>query len=153
MVLEWNEQEGYLPVRRLPLCALISPQFVRIRDDKRVTYEQLPMRQLTDIVEIERADARATEIALPESEVLAREVFRKTLKGNTMVRKLLLWKTNKEQANPSYPAYVAYVTDYSPARKTPLEREIRISDSPEQIEELYDQLRAKYVVGGWQPVE
>lgn len=44
---------------------------------------------------------------------------------------------------PNCPAYVACVTDFSPNRASPLDREIRVSDSREQIEELYAQLKAK----------
>ncbi len=67
-----------------------------------------------------------------------------------MVRKLLLWKTNKEAESPEYPAYVAYFTDFSPNRKTPLEHDIRISNSQEQIGKLLEEMKAEYIVKGWQ---
>jgi hypothetical protein len=65
-----------------------------------------------------------------------------------MVRKLMLWATNKVQEGGNYPAFVAYYSDFSPARATPLERDIRISNSREQIEQLYAEMRTEYVVKG-----
>jgi hypothetical protein len=42
------------------------------------------------------------------------------------------------------------MTDFSPGRKTPLEREIRVSNSREQIEALWKELAEEYIVKGWQ---
>ena len=158
MVLDWNEQESkWETTRRLPLCSVISPQFIRLRDDKKPIPEDCRFSQLTDIVEIPKAEATAGDFELPKSEILKREVRVKELKGRTMVRKLVLWKTNKEEeSNGEFPAYVAHLTDFSPNRKDPMKREIRVSDSREQIQELFDALETKYFVGGWktpEPVE
>src|SRR5262249_30693818 len=61
-------------VRRLPLAALISPNYVRRRDDKHVRPDDLRLEQLTDIVPIPFSDRDATRLALAKSEVLRREV-------------------------------------------------------------------------------
>ena len=90
---------------------------------------------------------------LPKSEVLRREVVTKVLKGKTMVRKLMLWKTNKSEHDETFPAYVVHLTDFSPNRKDPMKREIRVSNSEEQIEGFYQQLKSKNFVKGWNPVE
>jgi hypothetical protein len=82
--------------------------------------------------------------------VLQRAVRVKELKGKVMVRKLLLWKTNKDDVSQGeYPAYVLHLTDFSPNRKDPLQREIRVSDSLDQIQRFYAQWEEKYFVGGW----
>ncbi|MEE9303238.1 MAG: hypothetical protein V3U84_05580, partial [Thiotrichaceae bacterium] len=73
----------------------------------------------------------------------------KQLKGATMVRKLIIWKTNKEEASTDFPSYVLHLTNYSPNRKSPLEHEIRVSSSKQQIEALYADWQKKYFVGGW----
>jgi len=53
MVLEYNEDENiWQGIRRLPLCSLISPQFVRVREDKSANKEDIAFSQLTDIVDI-----------------------------------------------------------------------------------------------------
>ena len=92
---------------------------------------------------------RAAEAGLPSADILRRAVASKELKGKTMVRKLLMWKTNKEEVSAEHPAYVLMLTDYSPNRKTPLEREICVSSSPEQMEEMWEAWQAEYFVKGW----
>jgi hypothetical protein len=83
---------------------------------------------------------------------LKREVYTKDLKGQTMVRKFLLWKTNKETASDEFPAYVVHYTDFSPNRKDALAREIRVSSSREQIESLFAGLKAENIKAGWQQI-
>jgi ATP-dependent DNA ligase len=152
MVLNWNSGENkYEIVRRLPLAALISPQFVRRRDDKMLNANDIRIQQITDLVEVALADRDARQLNLPGSTLIRREVMTKVLKGNRMVRKLVMWQTNKESDAEHWPAYVIHYTDFSPNRKTPLERDIRISSSREQIEELWGELAAEAFVKGWVP--
>ena len=149
-VIQWDSANAaWSSLRRLPLASIISPQFVRLRDDKEATPEHAGLSQLTRIVDIPDAEMKAVDIALPAANVLRRAVATKELKGKTMVRKLLLWRTNKETASPEHPAYVLLLTDYSPNRKTPLEREIRVSSSLEQIEAYWSAWTAESFVKGW----
>jgi hypothetical protein len=152
MALHWNAKEQrYENVRRLPLVGLISPQFVRRRDDKSFSQMDIRLQQVTDLVDVPLADRDARQLNLPTSQVLRREVCRKELKGQTMVRKLVMWQTNKEREGDDFPAYVIHSTDFSPNRKTPLEREIRVSSSREQIEQLWKELAAEAFTKGWVP--
>jgi hypothetical protein len=116
----------------------------------------LRLQQVADVVEVSLLEKDARTLSLPKSEVLVREVYTKVLKGQTMVRKLLLWKTNKEESGGpgggDYPGYVAYMTDFSPNRKTPMERDIRVSNSREQIDALAAAMKAEYIVKGWAAV-
>jgi hypothetical protein len=66
-----------------------------------------------------------------------------------MVRKFLLWKTNKELDAEHFPAYVVHYTDFSPNRKDPLAREVRVSSSLEQIGKLWDGLKEANIKKGW----
>ena len=66
-----------------------------------------------------------------------------------MVRKfIIIWKTNKE-ATGDYPAFVYHYTDFSPSRSEMLKRDIKISSSKEQIEEIFEQEVSKNVKKGW----
>jgi hypothetical protein len=105
--------------------------------------------QIADLVELPQAEKDSRQLVLPESELLRREVYVKELKGESMVRKLVLWKTNKDQSADDFPAYVVHLTDFSPNRKDPLSREIRVSSSREQIEQLFEQLKTENIVKGW----
>ena len=81
---------------------------------------------------------------------MQREIYVKTLRGEQLVRKFLLWKTNKESEADNYPAYVAYHADYSPTRKTPLTREVRVSNSETQILALWHELKEENIKKGWE---
>jgi ATP-dependent DNA ligase len=150
MVLEWNEDERiWEGVRRLPLCSVISPQFLRIRDDKSANADDVRFSQLTDIVNIPSANVVSEELKLPASSLIKRAVATKALRGATMVRKLLMWKTNKSAQSSDYPEYVLHLTDYSPNRKDPLKHEIRVSSSEQQVLDYWKQWEKKYFVSGW----
>jgi len=93
-------------------------------------------------------------VQLPKSEILRRQAWTKTHKGQTMVRKLVMWQTNKAaqlwaDGPADFPAYVIACTDYSPGRAEPLQRDVRVSNSRAQIDALYDGLVKEKVVKGW----
>jgi hypothetical protein len=151
MVLNWDRSGArYEAVRRLPLCSVISPQFLRRREDKSARPQDTRLAQVAKTVEVPLAEADVRELTLAKSQVLKREVYTKSLKGATMVRKFVLWKTNKEAESEDYPAFVVHMTDFSPNRKAPLQRDVRVSNSAEQIEELWRQLKEDNIKKGWQ---
>jgi ATP-dependent DNA ligase len=153
MVLDYEEPAGYKVVRRLPLVTVISPQFIRLREDKQAHPSDVRIGQVSEQVEVALTDAEAKNFTLPETEILKREVFTKAAKGQTMVRKFMLLKTNKEGETDEYPAYVMHYTDFSPNRKSPLSRDVMISNSREQIEALYLQCKEENVKKGWNPAD
>lgn len=149
MTLSWDAAAGrYSPLRRLPLASLISPVFIRRREDKACNDSDVRLAQLSDRFDISKTEVNARQLTLPKSAILRREVYTKTLKGQTLVRKLLLWQTNKADSG-DFPAYVLHLTDFSPTRKTPLERQIRVSSSREQIDLLWAELFEQNIVKGW----
>jgi ATP dependent DNA ligase C terminal region len=150
MVIEWDAgASSWAGVRRLPFASIISPQFEKLRTDKVASVDDTGLSQLTRVIELPDDAVGVQWLHLPKAEIMKRAVATKELKGKTMVRKLLLWKTNKEQLSPDYPAYVLLLTDYSPNRKTPLEREIRVSASLEQIEGYWTTWSTENFVKGW----
>jgi len=150
MIIEWNDDDGtWAGVRRLPLGSIISPQFVRLRDDKQPDADSVSITQLSDIAQIPESNMAAADLDLPASSILIRSAATKVLKQATMVRKLICWKTNKNEESRDYPAFVLHLTDYSPNRKKPLNHDICVSDSQEQIEQLFTAWEKKYYVRGW----
>ena len=150
MVLEWTGKK-YAALSRMPLVSVISPQFVRLRDDKEVGVEETSISQVTDQVKVPDASKSANTTKLKPSKLIERTVYTKVMKENTMVRKLLLWKTNKEDT-PDFPAYVVYLTDFSPNRKTPLERDIKVASTEKTAQKLFNEMAEKNFVGGWEKV-
>ncbi len=151
MIVDYSE-DGYKVVRRLPLATVISPQFVRLRDDKTVEPAMVSISQVSDRVEVEMVEADAKTYRLPTSEVVKREVFTKVLKGETMIRKFVMIKTNKDAVSDDFPAYVLHYTDFSPNRKDPLTRDIVVSSSEAQIQSMYLAMKEKNIKKGWEPV-
>jgi hypothetical protein len=152
MVLDFenNGKRGYRVIRRMPLATVISPQFIRRRDDKSVRPHDVRIEQVSSVVDVPWCDRDARKMATPKSDVLRRTVYTKVMKGETMVRKLVLWKTNKETDSDEFPAYVLHYTDFSPSRKTPLDRDVRVSSSREQIAQLWTALLEENIKKGWE---
>jgi ATP-dependent DNA ligase len=150
MVLEWDGKR-YNALERMPIVSMISPQFVRIRDDKEADPADINIRQINALVEVPRIAAPAKDKATKNepSELLKREVYTKTMKGSKMVRKLLMWKTNK-QDETQFPAFVVYLTDFSPNRANPLERDIKVAHTERAAKKHFDNLAKAKFVGGWQ---
>lgn len=150
MVLDWDGK-AYTALARMPLASVISPQFVRIREDKEANPQDVNIRQVSELVEVPDTDKSAHESVAPPSEILERVVYTKIMKGQQMVRKLLLWKTNKEDTM-DFPGYVVYLTDFSPNRQNPLERDMRISNNERSARRMFDQFAEDNFVGGWERV-
>jgi len=150
MVLDWDGK-GYKAVVRMPLVSVISPQFIRMRDDKEAVVDDVNIKQVSELVQVPEADKSAHADDDPASEILERTVYTKVMKGNTMVRKLLLWKTNKKDRN-DFPGFVVYLTDFSPNRQNPLERDIKISNSERKAKQMFDDMARKIFITGWEKV-
>jgi len=150
MALEWTG-EKYQALARMPLASVISPQFVRARDDKEANVEDVNIRQLEAFINVEEAEKSAREEVSPESKLIERLVYTKVMKGQRMVRKLLLWKTNKEMTS-YFPGYVVYLTDFSPNRQNPLEREIRVAKTEKAARKWFQRLADENFVSGWEKV-
>ena len=152
MVLNFTGVNGhskYEPVRRLPLAAVISPQFIRLREDKSNQRQDVRVEQVSQRVEVTLLERDARQMTLPKSQLLRRDVYKKVAKGETMIRKFVTWKTNKEADSEEYSAFVLHFTDFSPNRKDPLEREVRVSSSLEQINTLFAEMVAENIKKGW----
>jgi hypothetical protein len=153
MVLSWNGSDNRWGILRpMPLVNIISPVFKRFREDKQCLPEHIGIDQLDRIVPIADANRDASNLVLPKSEILRREVYTKTMKGQKMVRKLVLWKTHKEEISETHPGYVLHLTDYSPNRKTPLERDICVSNDRAQLDAVWEEMAKAKLGRGWAKV-
>jgi ATP-dependent DNA ligase len=151
MVLSYNDGE-YSAVRRMPFVSIIAPRFKRLRDDKEPTKDDAPVGQVADLVSVDDIKKKVADLDPPKSEVLKREVFTKTVGVKTMVRKLLIWKTNKKITG-EFPAYVVYYTDFSTGRKQPMANELIPANTKNEAESKYGALRKKIFLTGWEQVQ
>ena len=150
MVLELAGDK-WVPVAPMVGASILHPVLDRIRDDKRVESTDVRASQLLERVHIEDVDEKAEKVERPASEVVRREVWVKSMKGSQMVRKLLIWKTNKNEHDPAFPAYVVHWTDYSPNRKDALKRDVRLAPDEATASALADDMIEGGVKRGWEP--
>ncbi len=146
-----HEDGRWVARQRMPGVSVLHPRLERLRDDKRPIAADVSLRQVLDRVMLPDVDKQAAAATLPQSELLRREVFVKQTKGKTAVRKLLVWKTNKQELDPAYPAFVVHFTDYSPGRKDPLKRVVRLAPRLELAKELADAMIDNEIKKGWKP--
>ena len=139
----------YTATGKQPMASVISPVFIKMRTDKNPDMEDAGLSQITKIISLEKDAAK--KLDLKKSEILLREVYVKKSRGMKMVRKFMVWKTNKE-ATGEYPAYVYHYTDFSAGRSEMLKKEIKVSDSKKQIEEIFAAEILENVKKGWEKV-
>ena len=123
---------------------LLIPTAIRIRDDKVLSQKGADWSQVSSF-----ASGAIESMDLPASTVIKRQVWTKTSADKTDVRKLVIWKTNKEEVDPNYPAYVVHWTDYSKTRKSPLDREVKPATTEKMAEEIANQLIEENIKKGW----
>lgn len=153
MVLDYQEEIGWKRLRKMPVASMLHPVFVRVREDKSVNETDIRMSQLDAHIYVYDSDAAVEEIKLEPSEIIRREVYTKVSKGKTMVRKLVIWKSNKEQADAAYSPFVVHFTDFSMGRKDPLKREVRLAGTQAKGMAIGDAMIAKNIKGGWNRVD
>ena len=120
---------------------------VRVRTDKAANADDSGWNQITRLFPIQDSGKEET---LGTSEVIRREVWTKEGAGKTDVRKLLVWKTNKESAG--YPVFVVHWTDYASGRKAPLAREVRLAPNKAEAEKIAELMITENVKKGWNKV-
>jgi hypothetical protein len=139
----------YTAIGKQPMASVISPVYVKMRTDKNPDTDDAGLSQITKIISMDKNAAE--KVDLKKSEIITREVYVKESKGMKMVRKFMTWKTNKESSG-EFPAYVYHYTDFSPSRKDMLKKEIKVSNSKKQIEEIFAAEVLENVKKGWEKV-
>ena len=136
--------DGWVMGPSRPALSLINAVMTRVREDKADVVSGSRWGQLPDNV----VDAPAPAKEQKPSEVIRRQVWTKESKDKTDVRKLLVWKTNKD-SDPLFPAFVVHWTDYSSGRKAPLAREVKLATSQKDAGQIADALVEENVKKGW----
>jgi hypothetical protein len=151
MVLDYADT-GWKALAPMPSASWLHPVMVRLRDDKRPGPIDTRFSQILERCLVEDATGATREANLPASTILRREVWTKETKGKVAVRKLVAWKTNKEDVDSSYPAYVLHWTDYSAGRGTPLDREVRTAPTESIMAEIAAKMIEDNIKKGWEKV-
>ena len=150
--LRHEAQGGWKPIVDAIAVSMIHPVVVRRRTDKQASALDVRVSQLQEVLPDLDPDAVLEPRELPRSTLVRRQVWSKEGKGGLAVRKLLLWKSGKDEVWPGWPTWLVHFTDYSPDRKTPLERTIRSALSEGEAQQLADALIAENIKKGWEEV-
>jgi hypothetical protein len=149
-VLEFNEKKGYSSCGNQATLSVISPNFTRVRADKKANTADAGTMQAYALCAPITTSASIDE-GTP-SEIILREVFVKEGKGGTAVRKFVGLKTNKEKSGMYAPFNVIY-SDFSAGRKTPLEQEIFLCTSEKDVSAKIAELKEENIKKGWDQIK
>lgn len=158
MTLAWDPAAGWKARTVEPLPALLHPVFVRERPDKTVDVANVGLDQirqllpLTDEVDDPRLRPPPVAAGLPRSRVIARAAWVKVTKDKKAVRKYVAWATEKAAVDARFLPYVVCFTDFSPGRKDPLQRELRVASSEEKLRDHIAAWETENVKKGWNRV-
>jgi ATP-dependent DNA ligase len=97
-LLTFDTKKGYTYEGNENTLSIISPNFVRVRDDKKANEKDAGTAQAYEL--LQPLEKSATAESGKESEIILREIFTKSGKGNTAVRKFVGLKTKK--SNPVF---------------------------------------------------
>jgi len=125
----------------------IHPVLVRVRDDKKVNNLDIRIEQIAGYMP--KLKDAVLKVETAKSEILRREVWTKEAKGALAVRKLLVWKTNKNEFNSSHPSYVVHWTDYSPGRASPLDRDVKLAPDEKTAVKIANSMVEENIKKGW----
>ena len=148
--LTYSDQNGYVFHAQGNTISLISPGFIRIREDKKVNEKDTGTSQAYSLVA--PLDSKITAEVENDSTIIHREVYTKAGKGGTAVRKFVGLKTNKENSK-LYSPFVLVYSDFSNGRKTPLEQEIFLCQSEKDIENKLTELKEENIKKGWELIK
>jgi ATP-dependent DNA ligase len=145
-VLKFDPKNGYSIDSNANTLSIISPNFVRIRSDKSANEQDAGTNQAYGLVE--PLKEKITESSFVDSKIILREVYTKAGKTGTAVRKFLGIKTNKETSGQFSPYLIMY-SDYSGDRKTPLEQELFLCETENDMKAKISSLKEENIKKGW----
>jgi len=143
-----HSNSGYQAHKPVAAVTLINATAIRVRDDKQVESDGASWRQVEDVAPVVAPSSQN----LVASEVIRRQVWTKGSGDKVDVRKLVVWKTNKSESDPSFPAFVVHWTDYSKGRKSPLDREVKPAPTEKSALALADKMIEENIKKGWAEV-
>jgi len=147
-VLNYSKKEGYTLKEQAATISCISPVFERFRDDKKANAADAGEKQFSYLIDETAKDETAD---VKPSTIKLREVYTKSGKGGTAVRKFLGIQTHKEKTG-QYSPFVVLYTDFSAGRKTPLEQDIFLCASSKDMEKKMAELVEENIKKGWEKV-
>ena len=146
-LLTYDAKKGYTYEGNEHTLSIISPNFIRIRSDKKANEKEAGPAQAYALKE--PLESTAESVLGKDSKIIVREVFNKVGKGGTAIRKFVGLKTNKEETG-FYPPFVVIFSDYAAGRKTPLEQELFLCNTEKEVQAKVNALKEDNIKKGWE---
>lgn len=150
-ILEYNEERGWSLESKRNGVTTYSLSIIRTRDDKDVLPDSIRVNQISDICPFVQDENNKTKATFSEYlkpvEIIERAVYKKESKNHMYIKKIVVWKTNKEDVG--FSPYILYFTNYSTRSMVGLKTDMMTASSKEEIMKLYDECVAKNVKAGF----
>jgi len=126
---------------------LTHATFARFRQDKTWDDGGCRLEQIMSTSDI-KALAQEESLKAGPPEIILREAYTKTAKGEVAVRKIVVIK----RSEPGYYPFIVHWTDFSPTRATPLNTEVQVATTQTRCDELVATYRVETSKKGWEKV-
>ena len=94
-------------------------------------------------------EEKIEQIQLPKSKLIERKVWTKDVKNGISIRKIIILKTFKSETWDSWPEWIVFYSDYSPGRKSPLDKKLKTAINREEAKKIATNLIESNIKKGW----
>lgn len=138
----------------VPGITTYSMKILNLREDKKPIFEDCRESQISDICPFITSSNKNEQAVfvkketLPDSEILYRNVFKKTTGTNIYVKKFVVLKTNKKNTG-RFPSYLLHFSSLSSRSTNIISKRVFISEDKSQLYQMMNDLIAKEIKSGW----
>ena len=148
MVLDFKDNI-WQPLALCECVSLIHPVIIRERHDKLADESDVRISQIESFLDSNKLEEKIKQIQLPKSKLIERKVWTKDGKNGISIRKIITLKTSKSETWNSWPEWIVFYSDYSPGRKSPLDKKLKTAISREEANKIVTNLIESNIKKGW----
>ena len=149
MVLEFKN-DIWDPLALTDCVSLIHPVILRERLDKNSDKIDVRISQIESFLDSKKIKEKIKQIELPKSKIYDRKVWTKDGKNGISIRKIITLKTSKSQIWEGWPEWIAFYSDFSQGRKSPLDRKLKTARNKEEAKEIANKFIESNIKKGWE---
>ncbi len=148
MVLDFKDNI-WQPLALSECVSLIHPVVIRERHDKLADESDVRISQIEFFLDSKKLEEKIKQIQLPKSKLIERKVWTKDVKNGISIRKIIILKTFKSETWDSWPEWIVFYSDYSPGRKSPLDKKLKTAINMEEAKKIANNLIESNIKKGW----
>ena len=148
MVLDFKDNV-WNPLALTECVSLIHPVIIRERDDKISDETDVRISQIKSFMDSNQTEEKVQKLLLPNSKIVDRKVWTKDGKNGKSIRKIITLQTFKSKLWSGWPEWIVFYSDYSQARKSPLDRKLKTARTKEEADKIAKNLIDSNIKKGW----